>query len=48
MDQDWNKDLSLNDDVLKQCKKIGNVDIIVVGIWGDTGEITEFRTIYAG
>jgi len=26
----------------------GNVDVIVVGIWGDTGEITEFRTINAG
>jgi len=26
----------------------GNVDAIVVGIWGDTGEITEYRTINAG
>lgn len=26
----------------------GNVDVIVVGIWGDTGEITEYRTISAG
>ena len=25
----------------------GNVDIIVVGIWGDTGEITDYRTISA-
>lgn len=26
----------------------GNVDTIVVGIWGDTGDITEYRTISAG
>jgi len=26
----------------------GNVDTIVVGVWGDTGDITEYRTISAG